>query len=231
GPGRRWGPAGLTATLQAAGADAAAPLVKSLIWAAAGASATILLAWPLAWAARRPGPWRWIAAAAVALTLATPGPVAGMALVQAYHEYPTIYDGPLIVVLADVVRTLPYTVLVLWPALRVVPQEFLDGAALDGYGPWGQIRRVVLPLSRGALGAAWGVAFVLALGELPASNLVEPPSRTLLVTKLIWSLLHTGVDSRLAGVGLVLLGVIAVVGLTATWALGRLARHEEELAT
>ena len=53
-----------------------------------------------------------------------------------------------------------------------------------------------------ALLAAWGVCFVLALGELPVTNLVAPLGTTPL-TVLIWSLLHSGVESQLAGVSLV----------------------------
>ena len=58
-----------------------------------------------------------------------------------------------------------------------------------------------MPLPATALLAAWGVAFVLALGELPATNLVAPPG-TMPLTVLIWSLLHSGVESHLAGVAL-----------------------------
>jgi iron(III) transport system permease protein len=232
----RWSLHGLVQTLGRAGSEVAGPLLETMLWAALGASAAVALAWPLAWAARRPGPWRWVVAASVALTLAVPGPVAGMALILAYNAAPPaldaplvpwliflartfVYDTPLRLLLAYVLRTLPYAVLVLWPALRSIPEVLLDAAALDGHGPWGQVRRVVLPLSRGALLAAWGVAFVLALGELPATNLVAPPGMDIL-SVLVWGLLHTGVESHLAGVGLVMLAAFAAAGLLAVAALG-----------
>ena len=44
----------------------------------------------------------------LALTLATPGPVAGMALVLAYRAFPVVYDSPAMVVMAETLRTLPY---------------------------------------------------------------------------------------------------------------------------
>ena len=137
----------------------ASPMGSSLILAAVGASLTVALAWSLAWRARRPGPWRWVAAATVAATLATPGPVAGMALVLAYVGWPAVYDSPALVVLAYGFRTLPYALLVLWPAVRGLAPEYLEAAGLDGYGPLGQVVRVALPLTRGAIVAAWGVAF------------------------------------------------------------------------
>lgn len=245
GRGPQWSLEGLVGTLGRAGADVAQPLAKSVIWAGLGASATVMLAWGLAWASRRPGAWRWIVAAVVALALAVPGPVAGMALVLAYSPasvnpdtprilrllsdlQASVYDSQAIVVLAYVLRTLPFALLVLWPSLRSIPQDYLDAAALDGEGPWGQVWRVALPMTRGALVAAWGVAFALALGELPASNLVEPPSMTTLLAKRVWELLHIGVESRLAGVGLVMLAAIAAAGLLATWSLGRLYVPEDD---
>jgi iron(III) transport system permease protein len=219
GGGPAWSLGGLTGTLGAAFADAAGPLRDSLVWSALGASAAVGLAWPLAWVSRTPGPWRGVVGLVVALTLATPGPVAGMALVLACLPIPALFDSPLMIVLAVMLRTLPFALLVLWPAVRTIPPAWLEAAALDGHGTWGQVRRVALPASRDALLAAWGVAFVLGLGELPATNLVAPPGTTPLST-LIWSLLHSGVESQLAGVALVLLAAIALAGagLVAGWA-------------
>jgi iron(III) transport system permease protein len=225
GQGPRWSPGGLAGTLRAAADDAAGPLRDSLIWSAVAALATVGLAWTLAWFSRTPGAWRGVVAVVVALTLATPGPVVGMALVLACIPLPWLFDSPLMIVLAGLIRTLPFALLVLWPAQRTIPPAWLEAAALDGHGPWGQVRRVALPATRDALLAAWGVAFVLALGELPATNLVAPPGTTPLTT-LIWGLLHSGVESQLAGVALILLAVIALAGLLAGWALGRLAREE-----
>jgi iron(III) transport system permease protein len=220
GRGPRWSIGGLAGTLRDAAADAAGPLGDSLLWSALGATAAVALAWALAWAARGPGPWRGVVMAVAALTLATPGPVVGMALVLGYLRIPALFDSPAMIVLAVAVRTLPFALLVLWPALRTIPPEWLDAAAVDGHGPWGRVRRVALPESRDAILAAWGVAFVLALGELPATNLVAPPG-TLPLSVLIWSLLHSGVESNLAGVSLVMLGAVAAAGLPAAWALGR----------
>ena len=230
GSGRRVGGPGQAAAVVGRGPARDAPLVGrrggrpllvSVGWSALGASATVALAWPLAWFSRRSIPWRGAAIACAALTLATPGPVAGMGLVLAYREVPWAYGSALMLVHADLLRTLPYALLLLWPSLRAIPPEYLDAAALDGYGAWGQIRRVALPLTRDALIAAWGVAFVLALGELPATNLVYPPG-VMPLSVLIWSLLHSGVESHLAGVALVMLAAVAAAGLPTAWALRRL---------
>ncbi len=229
GEGPRWSLAGLAGTLAATSGELFAPglgrpmrspMLSSLLLAGAGASATVALAWSMAWLARGPGPWRWAAAGSAALTLAVPGPVAGMALVVAYFDWPSVYDSNVLVVLAYVLRTLPYALMILWPAVRMIPPTFLDAAALEGYGPWGQARRLGLPLTRSAIAAAWGVAFALALGELPATNLVAPPGTSPL-SVLAWTLLHRGVESHLAGVALVTLGAVAVAGTLAARGLAR----------
>ena len=156
---------------------------------------------------------------AMALALATPGPVAGRALVLAYRDLPALYDSSAIIVLAQALRALPYVLLVLWPFLRSFPQDYLDAAALDGYGPPGQMLRVALPLSARALLAAWTVALALGLGELPATDQVYPPGIEPMPV-FLWGLLHTGVESHLSGVALIMLAVIAAAGLAAAVALG-----------
>ena len=221
-----WSWEGFEGTIRSAVGEAGGPLLQSVALAAVGASAATALAWGLAWLSRRPGPWRWVAAGAVALALATPGPVAGMALVFAYRRLPAIYDSAAMNVLAAVVRTFPYAFLVLWSAVRTIAPEFLDAAAVAGLGPWRTLGKVAWPLTRLAAGAAWGVAFVLAIGELPATNLVTPPGLTP-ITVIIWGLLHTGVESHLAGVVLVLLGAVASAGIVVAGMLAKLAPAAE----
>ena len=97
------------------------PMASSVLWASVGALGSVVLAWCLAWACRRPGPWRWTTAIAAALALATPGPVAGMAMVLAYRDVPGLYGTPPILALTYVMRTWPYALLILWPAVRAVP--------------------------------------------------------------------------------------------------------------
>jgi iron(III) transport system permease protein len=190
-----------------------------MVLAAVGATVAAALAWALAWLSRKPGPWRVVTAFAAALALAVPGPVAGMALVFAYRSIPVVYDSAAMVVLAAVSRTFPFAFLVVWPQIRALPPEYLDAVTVDGLSPSAIIRRIALPLTRGAIVASWGVAFVLALGELPATNLVTPPGLTP-ISVVIWSLLHTGVESHLAGVVLVDLAAVALAGSVAALAVG-----------
>ena len=79
-----------------------------------------------------------------------------------------------------------------------------------------------MPLTGGAIVAAWGVVFVLALGELPA----EPGRRRGLDARGLWGLLHTGVESHLAGVVLVMLAAFAAAGGLACLVLGKVYGRE-----
>lgn len=234
GPGLRWSWGGLVGTLRRAWPDVAepsalsyrpllSPLVGTLLWAGLGASLAVGIGWGLAWKARRPGPWAAAAVLTVAALLAAPGPIVGLALKIAYLRVPWVHDTGVIVILAYAARTLPYAVVLLWPALRIIPPEHLEVAATEGYGPWGVLRRVAVPLSRGPLVAAWGASFVLASGELAASNIVLPPGLMTIPVR-VWMLLHTGVESHLAGVGLLLIGFYALLGRGAAWLLGRATR-------
>lgn len=221
-----WSLAGLGGSLKLALDDSLEPLTTSVTLALGAATLTAALAWALCWLGRASRGWQVVTLSVVAVTLAAPGPVAGMALLLAYRTIDWIYDTPLIVVFAMSARALPYAILVLWPFLRSLPSEVFEAAAVDGVGPVGQVFRVAIPLSTRASLAAWAVAFVLSLGELPATNLITPPG-VQTISLLIWSLLHTGVESHLAAVALVTLATIAAAGIVAVWLVRRAVSRRE----
>jgi iron(III) transport system permease protein len=220
-----WSLTGLWVSLQNAAGELLEPLSASLLWTAMAATAATVLAFALGWSARQSRVWTVVTILTLAFTLATPGPIAGMALIRAYQPVATIADTGAIVVLAEVFRSLPYAILILWPFLSSFSREYLEAAALDGLTPFAQMLRLVIPLSWRAILAAWAVAFAIGLGELPATNLVTPPGVPP-VSYVIWSLLHTGVESHLAGVALIMLAVVAGAGIVAAVALRSLRRLE-----
>jgi iron(III) transport system permease protein len=215
-----WSIAGLGESLAYALVEVREPLLSTASVAAVAATITAALAWALAWQCRAPGAWRWLVLGSASMMLALPGPVSGMALKLAYLHVPIISDTPAIVVLGYVLRSLPFALLVLWPAVRGVPVAFLESAELDGRGPIGRICRVALPMTSGAILASWLVSMVLAMGELPITNLVIPAGLDALPV-FLWGQMHFGVDSRITGVGLVLLGVYALAGGVAVAAIRR----------
>jgi iron(III) transport system permease protein len=220
-----WSAMGLWHTLLNAAGEIWEPLEMSLLWTAIAAALATFFAFGLGWAARRSLVWSGVAMITLALTLATPGPIAGMALVLAYQPVAFVADSAAIIVMAEVFRSLPYALLILWPFLCSFPSEYLEAAALDGLTPSARMLRVVVPMSWRAIAAGFSVAFAIGLGELPATNLVTPPGVPP-VSYVIWSLLHTGVESHLAGVALILLVAVGVAGLVAALALQSLRRLE-----
>lgn len=218
--GLEWSWAGLAGSLRGAWLDLAdpelpwyrAPLWGSLAWSAVAAGLAVTLAWGLAWRGRRSGPWRILTAAALALTLAVPAPIVGLMLKLAYVSVGWMNRTPALMILAQAARALPFALLVLMPAVRAVPTAWVEAAALEGLGPARRAWRVGVRATRGSMGLAWLVAFALALGELPAAYFTRAPGYEP-VAGLVWSLLHVGVESRLAAIGLILVGVSGALGL------------------
>ncbi|QEH33690.1 spermidine/putrescine ABC transporter membrane protein [Aquisphaera giovannonii] len=220
-----WSFEGLAGTLSFAWEESWEPMQTSLWLGSAAASIATALAWGLAWKARDSLAWRITLLATVSLAFATPGPVVGMAIGLAYRWLPVVYDTGLVVIAAQAVRVLPYAIVILWIAIRTLPGELLESAAIDGLAAAGVVAKVAIPLTAKPIVAAWLSTFVLAFGELPATNLIQPPGVST-ITGRIWSLLHTGVESHLAGVALITLAVIAssLMGVAAIAWVGRSLR-------
>jgi iron(III) transport system permease protein len=235
-----WSWTGLLGTLSRALATVAEPLAESILWAGLGASCATVLGFGLAWLARRSKLWRCLGFAALILILAAPGPLVGTALTIAYNpEYPPagahwvtrvdfawrswVHDTPASQVLGYAVRTFPFVLVLLWPVAHGFPRAHLESAALDGLAPARRLGSVVIPQEYPALLAAWLASFALALGELAVTYLVSAPGHTPL-SVVVWGLMHTGVESHLAGVGLIMLGLIALLGGVAGCALNCLEK-------
>jgi iron(III) transport system permease protein len=221
GQGASWSIEGLVGTLVRAWGDLQPGdlpwprtyLVGSLVWCGLAAMLAVVLAWALVWLSR--GDWRWrvVTLAVVVLTLATPGPIIGLALKLAYVRVNWLNRTPGLLVAAYIVRGLPYAALFLWPVVAKLPQEWFDAAAVFGHTPLSQAVRLGVPLTRGAILVAWLLVFALSLGELAAAYFVRAPGYDPL-TILVWGMMHMGVESRLAGIGLILLAISgAVAGL------------------
>jgi ABC-type Fe3+ transport system permease subunit len=97
-------------------------------------------------------------------------------------------------------------------------RELVDAAEVHGARRSTALARIVLPLALPALVHAAALAFVLALGELPAAVLVAPPGGMTLAVR-IESLLHFGKDGIVAALCVVEAGLVfAVLALACAWA-------------
>jgi len=161
--------------------------------------------------------------AALSAALALPGPLVALGIIFLLNRdlpgLTTLYDQTLLAPwLALIVRTLPWTTLVLWFAVRSVPKDVLDAAAIDGAGSARRLVRIVLPLRRGALLLAWLVAFVLSVGDMAFTVIVLPPGVETISVR-IFRLIHAAADSEVAAVCLMLLLAQAAAMLAAAWVL------------
>jgi ABC-type Fe3+ transport system permease subunit len=219
-----------------------ATLLVSL--AAAGGSGLLAagLAWPACHLARGSRWFGGLLAAVCVLLAVAPGPVVGFGLKELIlhlldaeaavlelvgwrPDFPPLasllYDqpSPLPGMWAAAVRLFPLAVAILWPAVRAVPQGLLDAAAVDGVSCW---KWVVGPLTGPAFVRAGVAVAALALGEVSATKLVQPPAAPSFVLRL-FDQMHYGTDPTVAA--LCLVQVAAAAGLAITLSAGPSGRR------
>lgn len=197
-------------------------MVWSGLLSALTATAAVAAGLSLAWPARRGG-WAALPALAVCgLGVALPGPLLGLAIIELLNQpqaswLTTLYDRTLFAPwLALFVRTTPWATLILWSALRSVPQEMLEAAELDGAGAWSRLWRIALPQRLPAIALAWLVSALIALGDLAATILVLPPG-VMTLSNRIFERLHYGAEDQVAGLCLLMIASLGGAGLAVRW--------------
>jgi iron(III) transport system permease protein len=165
----------------------------------------------------------------LAVAWVMPGPVVGLGLKNLFRivldrvGWPNwlavpLWYGPSSVplVLAYIVRLLPFAAAVLWPAVRLVPTSLVETSRLEGAGPARELAWVAWPLLwRTWLVAALAVA-ILSLGELGASKLVSTPGAES-YAEALFSQMHYGVGADLAARCLWLLCVVGLGAALVGW--------------
>ncbi len=196
--------------------------VWSLVIGGLAATTAVVAAIPLAWLARK-SRWLGVLAIGVALVcLVVPGPFLALAIIGLLNQPDLpwllwLYDRSILAPwMALTVRAMGPAVLVLWHAVRTIPQPMLDSAATEGCGWLGQLGRIVLPQRVPALGVAWLIGLAVALGDLTASILVVPPGVETLSIH-IFNLVHYGVEDQVAGICLALTGTLGALAVAVTW--------------
>jgi iron(III) transport system permease protein len=190
-------------------------LLNTLLITPIAATVAVGIAIVGAWAMARTRHVRWLIGAVVVLLLSTPAPVVGMGLATLMSRSwmpGLVYDSQFCVIMAYVIRTLPFGVLLLLPAVRRIPREQEEAVALEG-GSWlRKMWAIVIPGCRRAMVVAWFLVFVLALSDLGASFLVAPPGQATLSIRF-FTLIHYGVYPDAAGICLILLGIVGLSAL------------------
>jgi iron(III) transport system permease protein len=196
----------------------------TLLTGTLAALGAVVLAVLMAWPARRGGSGTVPLIVLTAACLALPGPLIGMGLVKALSQsgIPAVdylYDKSILAPwAAQTIRSLPLAVLIVWQALRTVPEDTIEMARIDGAGRWTRLARVALPQRYTAVVAAWLVACAIAMGDVAAtaSDMVIPAGIDLL-SRNIAGMLHASVYDRIAGVCLTNAALFVVIGALVVW--------------
>lgn len=180
-------------------------LLPSLGLAAGGALLLTATAWLLA-RAKVPGQYGLLLA-----LFAVPSTVLGIAYSQFYNTVglSSIYQSPLIIVLAYWGRFLFIPVRLLAGALAQLSPGAEEAALLVGANAWVRFRRVLAPLLADVFIIAFGLCFVLCLGELATMILVYPPG-TQVLSVSVFTYMANAPQSLVSALTLVVLGITCV---------------------
>ena len=189
-------------------------LAVSVLVAPVAATLCCVLALPATRALSVPGWGRWVVGAIVIVLLTVPAPIVGIGVIKVFNRPGLLgwfYDSPGILVLTCCIRALPYTVLVLLPAVKRIQPQLADAAVLEGATWTAYLRFVLAPLCGRSLIIAWFLGFILSISELGASVLVAPPGLTTLSIRF-FTLVHYGVYPNIAAMCLMLLAGVLLPG-------------------
>lgn len=107
---------------------------------------------------------------------------------------------------------LPFMVLPIWSALRAIPKDYAQAAAVLGATPWRTFREVIWPLSLPGVSSGCLMVFLLSLGFFVTPMLIGGPQQMMVAT-LISQQVRELLNWPFAGalVGLLLLVTLALV--------------------
>jgi iron(III) transport system permease protein len=202
-------------------------ITNSLLIAGGGGAATVLLVAAATLIAHRSGfGLRRTLAPALIYPRAVPGVILGIGF---FWTYLMFTPGALVrnnlwgEAIALCVRNLTLAYVVIYPSLARINAEFDRAARSSGAGWWMIARRILLPILRPALLAAFALMFITLLGDYdPVVFLQKPGTEVLGVTMLqTW---QRGVIGPVAALAVVQVVLVAVVLLLGARVLRRLRR-------
>jgi ABC-type Fe3+ transport system permease subunit len=203
-----------------------AALRNSVMWSATGASLVVLIGAVLGYWRRTAVPqFAHVAEALWVALFAVPATVIGLGIIALWNRPGTlgdIYQTGAIVCIAYLSRFLPIGALLCGAFLRRVPAGVEEAASVSGASWARTLIRVVLPMSRGGIGAVWLVMFILMFGDVALTILVSPPGESNLAVRAYTLIANspTGDVARLAIVQM----AVTVLPLVA---LALIAREQE----
>jgi iron(III) transport system permease protein len=143
--------------------------------------------------------------------IAIPGLVLGVAMVDLYAASPLpIYGTLVVLIITYVIKFLPYGMRSSTSTIVQVSQELEEASAVAGGRWWHTFTRVLLPLLRPGLFAAWVYIFIVSTRELSSSIILASPRNQPLAV-LIYQLYTNGDYTLLSALGVIMVIVLAVL--------------------
>jgi len=208
-------------------------IVVSLVTSLIAHAIVLVVGTPAAYAlATRRFRGRSLVVSLIELPLVLPPAVAGIGLLAAFGSRGLLGESLEVlgvripftttaVVLAVIFVSSPFYVRGAVASFEAVDAGLVDAARTLGAGPWRVLRRIVVPLAAGGLGAASTLSFARGLGEFGATILFAGsfPGRTETLPLAIYSEFDRDFDTALA-IGALLI-VVSIALLVSTKLVGR----------
>ena len=164
-----------------------------------------------AWLAVRRFKGGWFLDQMATIPLIFPAIVMGVAFLQVFLNLPfALYGTLLSVVIASVVREMPYGMRYSYAGLLQIHTELEEASAVSGAGQVGTFLRIVMPLVAPAMITCWLFLFLIAVRAVSMPILlVGPNSQVVAVT--LFDLWENGQVTELAAMGMAWMALMTVV--------------------
>jgi iron(III) transport system permease protein len=202
-------------------------LINSAVLAISAAAICVFLGYYLSHNEIRYPSWAKRTFATIAtVPIAVPGLVLGLGFLIAFVRSP-LYSTFMLLLIAHVVRLLPYGILTSRSAILSVDRSLEEAARVLGASRSLMMRRISLPLAKGALSSVFIFMMLLSIKELSASIFLSGTSNPLLSVE-VWSSMQGGEYQLAATMSIIqtvmTLGIIAVARLFLRVGLRDMAR-------
>ena len=181
---------------------------------------TFVLAWMVV---RRREPARWLLDILASLPLVFPGIVLGTAvLIEVLQTGMPIYGTIWIMVLAFLIRFMPYGMRFCYAGIVSVHAHLEECARTCGAGTFTVLCRIVLPLTMPAVASIWIYVFLYSIRDLSLPIMLAGPSNRL-IALVILDLWNDGKVPQVGALSVLLALTAAALG----WIFMRLTRRYE----
>lgn len=205
----------------------------SILVAGGCALVTIVIAAAIAWNAKTSRRFRPLAVVITSICFALPGPIIGSLIARTMTSLDTpainfLFDRTLFApIVAAMIVCLPIAITLCYFIFDSVAIDTQQHAATEGAGRTTTFFSLGIAGNRLPLAGVLILTFVLAYGELAASQMVLPPGVET-VPRLTLGLMHSGVNEMTAALTIINIVAIVLISLCGWWLVGLKSRNGQQ---